>query len=254
MMDSVERFSNRVENYVKYRPSYPPAILDFMRAELDFSAASVVADIGAGTGKLSELFLDNGNPVYAVEPNEAMRAAAVQAFGARPNFHPLAATAEATTLPDETADFITAGQAFHWFDARRAGVEFRRILRPGGTVLLIWNEWREDTPFMKAYQQIVDQYALNYSESSRRRTTQDDPEARLAHVIGDYQVRRFDNVQLFDFAGLKGRLLSSSYTPLAGHPSYEPMLAALQAIFDRYQQGSVVHFGYECNVYYGRPD
>src|SRR5262245_17011202 len=132
--DSTTRFSTRVENYVKYRPGYPPAVVDLLRRECPLSDASVVVDVGSGTGILTELFLKYGHPVFAVEPNEEMRKAAERLLGDRAGFHSIVGTAEATTLPDCSVDLISAGQAFHWFDRERAHREFVRILKPGGWV------------------------------------------------------------------------------------------------------------------------
>jgi SAM-dependent methyltransferase len=251
-MDSIARFSSRVENYVKYRPSYPATLLEFMAGELHLTPAAAIADVGAGTGKLTELFLNNGNPVYAVEPNEYMLAAAQSLLGDRPNFYPIAATAEATTLPDQSVDFITAAQAFHWFDHDKTKVEFRRILRPGGYVLLIWNEWQQESPFSHAYQEIISRYSLDFEAVTRGRVTGESKEETLGRFLGPFQTRTFANSQLFDYAGVKGRLLSSSYSPLPGHPSYEPMLAELQAAFDQYADNGRLLFIYDCQLFYGQ--
>ncbi len=253
-MNSVERFSSRVENYVKYRPSYPIAIVDFMTAELNLRPTDTIADIGAGTGKLTELFLDNGNPVYAVEPNEAMLEAAQTLLGDRSHFYPIAAAAEATTLPSQSADFITAAQAFHWFDHDRAKIEFQRILKPGGSVLLIWNMWRQDTPFLQAYQDIIDRYGVDYGKVKRQRVTEEDKGQTLRRFLGDYRTRVFANVQQFDFDGVKGRLLSSSYSPLSDHPNHEPMLAALREAFAIYAANGRIPFTYDCYVNYRQFD
>ncbi|MCB8943403.1 MAG: class I SAM-dependent methyltransferase [Ardenticatenaceae bacterium] len=253
-MNSVARFSSRVGNYVKYRPSYPAAIVAFMSAELGLTPKAQIADVGAGTGKLTELFLENGNPVFAVEPNEDMLAAAQSLLGDYPNFYPIAATAEHTTLPDQSADFVTAAQAFHWFDHARAKVEFRRILKPRGTVLLIWNEWRHDSPFLQAYQEIVNQFSVDYGAVNRKRVTGESKEDILQAFLGSYQSRTFDNVQLFDFEGVKGRLLSSSYAPLRDHPNHQPMVAALRAAFDEYAENGRIPFAYDCHVHYGQLD
>src|SRR4028119_2421500 len=122
--DPTKRFTDRVANYVAYRPKYPAEVLEFMRAELSLSPSSIIADVGAGTGILTEMFLRNGNTVFAVEPNEAMRAAAENLLGACPKFRGVAGTAEATTLAVRSVDFITAAQAFHWFDAEHTRREF----------------------------------------------------------------------------------------------------------------------------------
>ena len=251
-MNSVDRFSSRVAGYVKYRPSYPDAVIEFMTAELGLTPNAMIADVGAGTGKLTALFLDHGNRVFAVEPNEDMLAAAQMLLGDSPDFYPIAATAEHTTLPEQSVDFITAAQAFHWFDHARAKVEFRRLLKPGGWVLLIWNEWRQDTPFLQAYQGIVKQYSVDYGAVNRKRVTGESKEDILQAFLGEYQTRTFDNVQLFDFEGVKGRLLSSSYAPLPNHANHKPMIAALRDAFDAYAENGRVPFAYDCHVHYGR--
>jgi SAM-dependent methyltransferase len=156
MSDSVARFSNRADNYARYRPGYPLGVMDILRNQCGLTDASVVADIGSGTGILSELFLRNGNTVFAIEPNAAMRQVADRLLGEFPNFLSIDATAEATTLDASSVDLVTAAQAFHWFDRDRARKEFARILRPGGWVALIWNERRLDsTAFLRDYEQLL---------------------------------------------------------------------------------------------------
>ncbi|MDQ3749378.1 MAG: class I SAM-dependent methyltransferase, partial [Acidobacteriota bacterium] len=102
MVDSIERFSNRVENYVKYRPSYPKEVLDLFTAEMNLQKDSVIADIGAGTGISAKLFLENGNQVFGVEPNETMRKAAEEFLKDFSNFKSINGTAENTSLENES--------------------------------------------------------------------------------------------------------------------------------------------------------
>lgn len=246
--DPTKRFSNRVENYVKYRPSYPPAVLTCLQQECGLVPTSVVADVGSGTGLLTELFLQNGNPVYAVEPNDEMCKAAETRLHPYPNFTSVTGTAAATTLPDHSVDFITAGQAFHWFDPQKAKEEFRRIIRAGGFVVLVWNERKhEGPPFMRAYEQLLSQYAIGYKDVKQRRSY-----AVLDDFFdGNLQHYAFDNFQLFDFEGFKGRLLSSSYAPLPGHSHYQPMLDQLRALFTRFEENGRVRFEYNTQVYLG---
>lgn len=250
VVDPTQRFSSRVENYVKYRPHYPAAVLDLLHRECELTPASVIADIGSGTGISAELFLAHGNPVYGVEPNAEMRAAAEHQFAGNSRFISAAARAEATTLPDACADFVVAGQAFHWFDAPAARTELRRILKPAGWVVLMWNERRfAQTPFDRAYEHLLRTYGTDYAEVVHRRTDQDATFAFFAP--GGCQYAAFPNEQTFDFAGLRGRLLSSSYIPGPDQPAYEPMLAELRRIFDAYQTAGRIDFGYETHVYYG---
>ena len=177
MLSPTVRFSTRVENYVRYRPGYPDAVLAWLRAECDLTPAAVVADIGSGTGKLAELFLRNGNRVFGVEPNREMREAGEGMLAGFPNFVSVDGAAEATTLPAASVDFVTAGQAFHWFDRQTARREFARILKPGGWVVLVWNERRSDSPFLRDYEALLREFASEYEqvpppEPERRRHPQ----------------------------------------------------------------------------------
>ncbi|MFN7096842.1 MAG: class I SAM-dependent methyltransferase, partial [Gammaproteobacteria bacterium] len=124
MNKATERFTETVQNYLKYRPSYPQEVLSFLVDECNLTKQSLIADIGSGTGFLSKLFLDYGNTVYGVEPNQAMREAVEDLLKRYNHFHSIDATAEATTLPDHSVDFITAGTAFHWFDFNKTKQEF----------------------------------------------------------------------------------------------------------------------------------
>ena len=254
MADSVERFTSRVENYVRYRPHYPRAVLQTFVEQCGLTPQSLVADIGSGPGKLAELFLENGNTVYAVEPNAAMRRAAEQLLAKYPGFHSVAGQAEATSLPDRSVDFVVAGQAFHWFDHRKARAEFRRIVRPDGWAALVWNEReRETNPFVRGYEQLLQLYK--------------GPNQRVDHVAipqevfaeffggslgsGGFQVKMFPYFQELDYTGLEGRLLSSSHTPEPGHPNYAPLLAELRKLFDAAQENGLVRLEYTTTIYYG---
>lgn len=251
MIDPTRRFSSRVENYVKYRPGYPPVIVDLLRSECGLREHAVIADVGSGTGILAELLLKSGYTVLGVEPNAEMRAAGDRLLESYPGFTSVAATAEQTSLPDHSVDAVAAGQAFHWFDQTRARAEFARIVRRGGWVVLIWNERRPDaTPFLAAYEQLLQQYAPDYANVSHRQV--DDSVIGPFFAPSGYKLRTFPNVQSFDFEGLTGRLLSSSYAPDAGHPNHEPMITALRTIFDTYQQNGRVAFEYDTQVYYGQ--
>jgi len=255
--DSKERFSNRVEDYVRYRPGYPREVLDVLREGCGLTAESVVADVGSGTGLLTQLFLENGNLVYGVEPNAAMRDAGEQFLEKYPHFCSVAGSAEATTLPDASADFVVAGQAFHWFELNAARAEFIRVLRSGGPggqggwVAVIWNERVSDrTAFQREYAALLREYCDDYAKVAETYPQY----ARLSEFFGRgaFAEKLLPNAQVFDFDGLRGRLLSSSYAPRAGHAKHEPMLAALREIFDRHAVDRRVRFEYQTHVYYGR--
>lgn len=248
--DPTQRFSDRVEDYVRFRPGYPESILKILQMEADLSAESIIADVGSGTGISSELFLRGGCTVYGVEPNNAMRAAAEHRLGRNSRFHSVDGTAEATTLPPASMDFITAGQAFHWFDTEPAQREFARILRPTGYVALFWNTRDADsTPFLRAYEALLEAHGTDYRQSNHRNMS---PERIEAFFPGTFRYYAFPNEQIFDYEGLKGRLLSSSYAPAPGHPQHEVMLQELGRIFEAYHAEGRIHFLYTTELYLGR--
>ena len=249
--DFTGRFSTRVADYVKYRPGYPAAVLRLLEEECGLTQSSVVADVGSGTGLLSELFLKNGNRVYGVEPNREMREAGERLLSAYTNFVSVDGRAEATTLDDASVDFVTAGQAFHWFDPPRARVEFKRVLRSGGWVVLVWNDRRTaGTPFLEDYERLLLTYGTDYKAVSGKYAE----ESMLAALYGPSEMltQSFDNEQVFDLEGLRGRLTSSSFAPQPGHPSFEPMMQELEALFQRHARDGRVVVDYDTKVFYGR--
>jgi SAM-dependent methyltransferase len=248
--DALSRFSNRVADYVRARPGYPQAVYELLQREIGFTPTMVVADIGSGTGLSSELFLKNGNVVFAVEPNAEMRAAAESLLTRYPNFHSVAGSAEATTLPNRSVDAIVAGQAFHWFDVPKARAEFRRILRGDGPVVLMWNTPKEDsTPFMRAYIEMLRTYGTDYKQVVHTNLKQAD---LRAFYRGDCEYRVLPNDQFFDRDGLRSRLMSSSYVPPPGHPNHEAILAAVDRLFDAHHEGGRARFVIATEVYFGR--
>jgi ubiquinone/menaquinone biosynthesis C-methylase UbiE len=247
--DSTQRFSPRVENYVRYRPSYPKEILELQKKECGLNRNSVIADIAFGTGLFTQLLLEDGNHVIGVEPNEAMRDAGDKFLAAYPKFTSIAGTAEATTLPDHSIDIITAAQAAHWFDCEKARTEFQRILKPGGWLVLLWNERRLDADaFARDYEALVIRFGTDYKEVRHQGA---DRAVQEIFSSDPYKVSKFETRQEFDYPALEGRLLSSSYAPLAGHPNYESMLAELRKIFDAHQVGGHVSFEYDTLVFHG---
>ncbi|OLE56991.1 MAG: methyltransferase [Chloroflexi bacterium 13_1_20CM_2_59_7] len=248
--DPTQRFSSRVENYVRYRPGYPPEVLELLKRECGLKPDSVIADIASGTGILTRMLLENGNRVFGVEPNPDMRKAGEELLARYPGFASVAGTAEATTLADHSVDIITAAQAAHWFDREKARREFAGILKPGGWVVLLWNERRTDsTPFLRDYEKLLLTHGTDYQDVRHEHTA-----VALAAFFAPslFEARVFENRQEFDYPALEGRLLSSSYTPQSGHSNYEPMLHELRRIFDEHQVESRVSFEYNTRVYYGR--
>jgi ubiquinone/menaquinone biosynthesis C-methylase UbiE len=248
-MDPVKRFSTRADNYAKYRPGYPAGVIDILNESCGLREASIIADVGSGTGIITELFLKNGNRVFAIEPNAAMRAIAERLLIAYPKFVSVDGSAEATILAQQSVDFVVAAQAFHWFDRRQARLEFLRILKPNGWVVLIWNERRLDsTPFLRAYEDLLLRYGTDYQKVRHENIA-----SEIADFFGPsgFQLMNLENYQHFDFDSLKGRVLSSSYTPEPAHPNFEPLLSELQEIFGANQKDGTVSFEYETKVYYG---
>jgi SAM-dependent methyltransferase len=253
MNDATHRFSKRVEEYIKSRPGYPDELIETLRSDCNLTHDSIIADIGSGTGNLSKIFLQNGNPVYGIEPNNEMREAGERLLKNFPLFRSIAARAEETTLPANSVDFITAGQAFHWFDRTLVRLEFARILKSQGYVVLVWNEMQtQSSPLMIDYEQLLQTYAIDYRQVDHRRID--------INIISDFfdpgyfKLNLFDNVQVFDYEGLKGRLLSSSYVPQTGHPNYVPLLEGLHAAFQAHQIDGHVRFIYKTLLYYGQLD
>ena len=250
MTNTVERFSNRVENYAKYRPDYPREVLGLFQSEMNLNKASLVADVGSGTGLSARLFLENGNTVFGVEPNAAMREAAEFFLKNFPNFKSVDGTAEATTLPDNSVDIVIAAQAFHWFDQEKTRGEFRRILKDKGFIALLWNERQLDsTPFLRDYEKFLLKFANDYEK------------VRHENVHGgvlreffqqDFSTATFLNVQTHDFEGLKGRVFSSSYMPSEADPVYDEMVAELESLFAKYSESGKIQILYDTKVHYSQ--
>lgn len=249
-LNSKERFTDRVETYVKYRPSYPVAALDFLYGEVGFSERSIIADIGAGTGIFSGLLLDRGSRVVALEPNEAMREAAVKRYASHPRYASCPGSAERSGLSDESVHHIVCAQSFHWFDRPAAKKEFRRILKPDGKVALIWNSRRTTgTPFLEQFEQLLLDFGTDYENVGHKSITRETLTSFFED--GGPALEVFASEQRLDADGVKGRLLSSSYCPLPGHPNYEPMMERLAEIFKKNAVNGIVTIVYDTELYWG---
>jgi ubiquinone/menaquinone biosynthesis C-methylase UbiE len=248
--DTVQRFSSRVEKYARYRPGYPRETIELLKTECGLLSEHLIADIASGTGLFTQLLLENGNRVFGVEPNPGMRRAGEEFLSAYPNFTSVAGRAEATTLQAHSIDLLTAAQAAHWFDLEKTRREFTRILKPGGWVVLVWNERRTDTtPFLREYEQMMLIFGTDYQHvrhENTTRTIQDFFAPSACHT------RTLEMEQEFNYAGVAGRVLSSSYTPQPGHPRYEPMMKHLRQIFDNHAEEGRVTLEYDTRVYFGR--
>jgi SAM-dependent methyltransferase len=248
--NATSRFSDRVENYVRYRPGYPTDVLRVLKDDCGLTPSHVVADVASGTGIWTRMLLENGNLVFAIEPNADMRQAGERLLAGFPKLRSVAGTAEATTLGDQSVDFVTAAQAAHWFDRERSRREFVRILKPGGWLVLLWNERLTDTTtFLRDYEQLLLTYGTDYDDVRHERTTD---AVNEFFDPAPFQERAFAMRQEFDYAGLEGRLLSSSYAPGPGHPKHAPMLRELRRIFDLHAVDGLVAFDYTTRVYFGK--
>lgn len=247
--NSTTRFSNRVEDYVKYRPGYPKEIVTYLQDAYGLDKGKIIADIGAGTGISTALFLNSGYKVFAIEPNLEMRNKAVEMLSSFQNFKAIAGSAENTGLETASIDAVVAGQAFHWFDRSKARTEFKRILKADGLTVLIWNERKSASAFEIAYDQFIVKHATDYTAVDHRKIDLDTITA--FYHPKHFELKVFSNEQVFDFEGLRGRLLSSSYIPAADDPGYTAMITDLKILFDHCQQNGLIIITYDTKVYIG---
>jgi len=249
--DAKQRFSNRVADYIRYRPSYPPAVIELLREKCGLRSEHAIADVGSGTGFLSELFLKNGNSVVGVEPNAEMRGGGEEYLREYKNFRSVAGSAETTGLADGSVEFVTAGQAFHWFEPVAARREFLRILKPGGWVVVMWNDRRMDeAQLTREYENLLERFGIEYKSVKDAYPERKQLEDFFApEKVGD---RDLPNFQELDLEGLRGRLRSSSFAPTEEHANYAPMMAELERIFRAHERGGRVRMEYFTRVYFGQ--
>jgi SAM-dependent methyltransferase len=249
--DAKQRFSNRVADYIRYRPKYPVETLELLRKECGLRPEHVIADIGSGTGFLSELFLKNGNRVIGVEPNAEMRAGGKEYLREYTNFQSVAGSAETTGIADSSVDFVTAGQAFHWFEPEGSRQEFLRILKPDGWLVVMWNDRRMDEARLaREYEDLLVRYGIEYARVKdaypERKSLQ---EFFRSENVGE---RDLPNFQELDHEGFRGRLMSSSYAPMLGHANFDPMMAGLEKIFRAHERNGIVRMEYFTRIYFGQ--
>jgi len=248
-MNTKQRFSDRVENYIKYRPSYPDEMIPTLELEIGLMDSDVVADIGSGTGISAKLFLENGNKVYGVEPNEPMRKAAEEFLQQYDGFISVNGGSEETTLKDNSVDLIICAQAFHWFDREKTKKEFLRIANNGAHVVLVWNYRKGTSPFQIDYEKMIQEFGTDYNEVTHHNITED----VISNFYSPYKYKKFvlDYAQTFDLEGLIGRIISSSYMPNEDHPNFPQLKSAIVSLFDKHKQNEIVTFAYDTIIYIG---
>ncbi|MFI5158272.1 MAG: class I SAM-dependent methyltransferase [Sphingobacteriales bacterium] len=248
--DPTKRFSDRVDNYVKYRPSYPPEVLDYLETACDLNTAAVIADVGAGTGIFTKLLVDKGYKVFAVEPNQPMLNAAIEQLSGKQNFTPVDGTAGGTTLPDHSIDMIICAQAFHWFSNDSTRMEFNRILKSGGKTALIWNNRATNAdPFSVEYDALLRNDSVDYNKVNHQNIK--DLDFKVFFKDGKYEVKKFPNAQVFNEEGLIGRAFSSSYVPPQGTDEGNKFLKLLRELFAKYNDNGKITFHYQTEIYLG---
>ncbi len=249
-LSSSDRFLGRAAAYAKHRPSYPAAAIDLLEARCGLRAGAAAVDLGSGTGILSALLLERGASVFGIEPNTEMRSHAELTLGG--HFHSGSGTAENSHMPDGFFDLLVCGQAFHWFDPLATRVEALRILKPGAWAALLWNERAEGlVPFLEDYEALLRRYAPEYDFVTRLRAQEDG----IRRFFGySPELATFENGQMLDFAGLEGRVMSSSYAPMPDRSEHAPLMAGLREVFDRHQREGRVIFPYRTLMYFGQPD
>jgi SAM-dependent methyltransferase len=252
-LDPTERFTDRAEVYARCRPGYPLEVLSILRQECGLTPARVIADVGCGTGLLTLLFLQNGNPVFGVEPNDAMRAQAEDCLSDYLRFTSVAGRSEATTLPDASVDFVTVAQAIHWFEPQATSAEFARLLRPDGWLAIVRNNRRTTTAGVAQEAEAALREVRRQPAHGEGRWDLSDDTLVAYFGPGGWQVRTCDHAQELDEARFLGLWESRSTFPAPGEPGHGEAMAELTAVFARHQRGGFVTVEYETEVYFGRP-
>jgi len=244
----VDRFTGRAEAYSKYRPTYPQEIIDILNTQIGFNKDKIVADVGSGTGILTKIFLDNGNRVFGVEPNDEMRSFAEKNLSRYDNFVSINKSAESTGLPSNSIDLVTAGQALHWFDPDGSRKEFARILKPSGYVMIVYNErGKGDGGVMDDYEKLI-------NKNAKTSVVPDIDAKYLAKFFNSKNYTEFTvpNKQVLDFDALVGRAASASYLPSRNDPGFEIMKQDLRRVFDVHQRAGLITLIYETTIFLGQ--
>jgi ubiquinone/menaquinone biosynthesis C-methylase UbiE len=250
-MNHTDRFTGRAETYDRYRLRYPAdIILTQLHTWCGLQPDWLIADIGAGTGMFSKVFLANGNPVIAIEPNVEMRSICEQLLRTWPRLEVHDTTAEATKLPAESIPMVAAGRAFHWFDIPRALTEFRRILKPDGWMVLVslGRDKGKDPP-SRDFEHLLTHYGIddNYARAGFR------IHENLHELFAaDHHHAEIDGEQQLDWEGFLGQTMSLSIVPQAGHPRAETFHELLRDYFNTYASNGILTEPTKCWIDAGR--
>lgn len=251
-MDNTQKFTGKAEGYEKFRPSYPSAVYEYIRCTAGLTEDSVIADVGAGTGKFASGFLTRGFDTFCIEPNADMKAQMDLRFAAFPNYKGLFASAEETTLPNASVDCVTAAQAFHWFRRSDFRAECKRILRPCGKVFLIWNHRDESSAVTRAHGELNARFCSHFVGFSGGMSEIDAAQFDDFFLPGTCRVRIFSNDIRYDSAdAFVGRALSSSYAPQKNDMAYDAYAVALADLFQYYAENGVLNVKNDAVVYTG---
>jgi ubiquinone/menaquinone biosynthesis C-methylase UbiE len=261
MPDNTQRFTGRATIYDRYRQRYPThEILSRLREWCGLTPDWLIADIGAGTGMLAEVFLENGNRVIAIEPNPDMREQmrpSIEQHLRRPvpQLEIVDASAEATTLPPASIDLIAVGRAFHWFDEERAIAEFRRILSPTGWAIAAADRDRDCTDpayrdQIAAYEELISTHGIDYARVVR--SGYRGYEKMNAMFDGQLHHERLPGHRQLDWTTFSGHTKSLSVTPQPTHPGYKAFEQALRQYFDRYAEEGILTMPTTCWINAGR--
>ncbi len=249
-MDSKNRFSDRVEQYIKYRPAYPDAVISTLQLEIGLMSDDVVADIGSGTGISAQLLLEHGNTVYGVEPNEPMRKASEGLLREYNNFISVHGSSEHTGLKEGSVDVIVCAQAFHWFSPSETKREFQRIAANGAHLVILFNDRSASDPFQQDYEMLIQEFSTDYQLVTHRNIS----EEMITQFYSPYPFKKwvFPYAQYFDLEGLIGRVVSSSYMPNEDSPDFPPLKNAIEVLFNSHKRNGIITFAYETSLYVGR--
>lgn len=257
-MKPAARFSGRSKQYVKYRPSYPPQVISHLRETIGWTKEKKIADVGAGTGIFTKLLLEQGNEVFAIEPNDDMRHELVKQLQAymttqdaqHCKLSVLNGSAEATELSEHSVDGIVCAQAFHWFDQERAREEFIRVLKPQADVVLLWNQRDvQASEFVRDYESLFMQYGEQYDQVKHKQMS---VEALTAFFGSKPQLVSYYYEQPLEYEQLIGRIQSSSFSITEEDDRYEAFMDDIKALFSRHEQAGVVKMIYRTDVYWGK--